>query len=80
MIIEYNVYIKKIYKHTDVYFTIHKFTFGRLMIGMLIFFVKYTLINFRSPNQYKIRIDLLSITISIRISKQSKHRHMQAKG
>ena len=47
-------------------------------------FVKYALINFRSPNQYTISVDLLSITISIRIisiniSKQSKHRDQQAK-
>ena len=48
-------------------------------------FVKYALINFRSPNQYTISIDLLTIRISIRItsiriSKQSKHRDQQAKG
>ena len=48
-------------------------------------FVKYALSNFRSPNQYTISIDLLSIRISIRIisiriSKQSKHRDEQAKG
>ena len=51
----------------------------------MLFFVKYALINFRSPNQYTITIDLLSIRISIRItsiriSKQSKHRDQQAKG
>ena len=33
----------------------------------MLFFVKYALINFRSPNQYTISIDLLSIRISIRI-------------
>ena len=48
-------------------------------------FVKYALINFRSPNQCTISIDLPSIRISIRIisiriSKQSKHRNQQAKG
>ena len=48
-------------------------------------FVKYALINFRSPNQYTLSIDLLSIRISIRIisiriSKQSKHGDQQAKG
>ena len=46
----------------------------------MLFFVKYELINFRSPNQYTISIDLLSIRISIRISKQSKHKDQQAKG
>ena len=43
-------------------------------------FVKYALIYFRLPNQYTISIDLLSIRISIRISKQSKQRDQQAKG
>ena len=47
--------------------------------------VKKALINFRSPNQYTISIDLLSIRISnriisIRTSKQSKHKDQQAKG
>ena len=42
-------------------------------------FWPYALVNFRSPNQYTISIDLLSIRISIRIisiriSNQSKHR------
>ena len=32
----------------------------------MLFFVKYAFINFRSPNQYTISIDLLSIRISIR--------------
>ena len=50
-----------------------------------VFFVKYALINFRSPNQYTISINLLSIRISIRItsiriSKQSKHRDQEALG
>ena len=57
-------------------------SFGRLIFCML-FFVKYVLLNFRSPNQYTISIDLLSIRISIRIIsiwiiKQSKHRDQQA--
>ena len=45
----------------------------------------YAVFNFRSTNQYTISIDLLSIRISIRIisiriSKQSKHRDQQGKG
>ena len=51
----------------------------------MLFFVNYALMNFRSPNQYTISIDLLSIRISIRIisiriNMQSKHRDQQAKG
>ena len=47
-----------------------------------VFFVKFALINFRSPDQYTISIDLLSIRISIRIISivVSKHRDQQAKG
>ena len=45
---------------------IFKKSFWRLIFFML-FFVKYALINFRSPNQYTISIDLLSIRISIKI-------------
>ena len=52
---------------------------------MLCFFVKYALANVRLPNQYTVNIDLLSIRISIRIisiriSKQRKHRDQQGKG
>ena len=48
-------------------------------------FVKYASINVLSPYQYTIGIDLLSIRnsiriISIRISKENKHRDQQAKG
>ena len=78
----------KIYKHFDLYFTSHQLKFSKLVWEVNIWyvaFVKYALINFRSPYQYTISIDLLSIKISIRIisiriGKQSKHRDQQAKG
>ena len=41
----------------------------------MLFFVKYAFINFLSPNQYTISIDLLLI----RIGKQSKQKNAQAK-
>ena len=66
---------------------LHQFKFFKTLLhGWLIFCMlfggggKYALINFRSPNQYTFFIVLLSIRISIRISKQSKHRDKQAKG
>ena len=46
----------------------------------MLFFVKYASINFRSPNNYTISIDLPSIRIGIRIGKQSKHKNAQARG
>ena len=54
--------------------------FWEVNILYAVFFIKYALINFRSPNQYTISIDLLSIRINISISKQSKYRDQQAKG
>ena len=89
ILIEYNVYINKdntstlmyILEYINLYF---QKLFWEVNIVHAVF-VKYSLINIRSPNQYTISIDLLSFRISIRIisiriSKQSKHRDQQAKG
>ena len=69
---EYNVYIKKQSKHVDVDFTIHHFKCSNNLLEVSILYAvfvldKYALINFRSPDQFTISIDLLSIRISIRI-------------